>query len=94
MMRLRIAALSALAVAAALSMFPGAAPAYWSAYLYNGTEYGIREGDNFIPLGLTEKEATRTAKKVNKALAKDKAESGFVDTGEGPCADPNSGVLC
>jgi hypothetical protein len=75
-------------------MLAGAAPAYWSAYLYNGTEYGIREGDNFIPLGLTEKEATRTAKKVNKALAKDKEDSGFVDTGEGPCADPNSGVLC
>ena len=93
MTRLRLAGLSALVLAAALTMCPGAALAYWSAYLYNGTEYGIREGDNFIPLGLTEKEATRTAKKVNKALAKDKAES-VVDTGEGPCADPNSGVLC
>jgi len=53
--------------------------------------YGIREGDNKIPLNVTEKEATRTAHRVNKALSKDKA---FVDTGEGPCHDPSSGVLC
>lgn len=82
-----------LSLAVALAAFPGAALATWSAYTDDGRNYGIREGDNKIPLGLTEKEATRTAKKVNKALSKDKAES-VVDTGEGPCNDPSSGVLC
>jgi hypothetical protein len=92
MRSLRLTAIGALALAA-VAAFPVPAPAYWSAYTADGTNYGIREGDNFIPLGVSEKEATRTAKKINKAMAKDKAES-VVDTGEGPCGDPQSGVLC
>ena len=89
----KISLISSLVVLTAVAMFPGAAFATWSAYTDDGTNYGIREGDNKISLGLTEKEATRTAKKVNKALDKDKAD-GVVDTGEGPCGDPSSGVLC
>lgn len=89
----KISGVCAFALLAAVAMFPGAAFATWSAYTDDGTHYGIREGDNKIPLNLTEKEATRTAHKVNKALSKDKAES-VVDTGEGPCHDPSSGVLC
>ncbi len=88
---MKFAGMPALILVAALAVFPGAAFATWSAYTDDGTHYGIREGDNRIPLDLTEKEATRTAKKVNKALDKDKE---FVDTGEGPCGDPSSGVLC
>ena len=91
---MKFAGMPALILVAALSAFPGAAFATWSAYTDDGTHYGIREGDNKIPLDLSEKEATRTAKKVNKALSKDDAESGFIDTGEGPCGDPSSGVLC
>jgi len=87
----KISGVCALALLAAVAMFPGAAFATWSAYTDDGTHYGIREGDNKIPLNVTEKEATRTAHRVNKALSKDKA---FVDTGEGPCHDPSSGVLC
>ncbi len=75
----------------AVAMLPGAAFATWSAYTDDGTHYGIREGNNKIMLGLTEKEATKTARKINKAMAKDK---GFVDAGTGPCHDPKSGVLC
>jgi hypothetical protein len=92
MKRMKVS-VSVLILAAALAAFPGAAFATWSSYTDDGTHYGIREGDNKIPLNLTEKEATRTAHKVNKALSKDKAD-GFVDTGEGPCHDPSSGVLC
>ena len=92
MKRMKIGSMSVLALVAALVLFPGAAFATWSAYTDDGRNYGIREGDNKISLGLTEKEATRTAKKVNKAMSKD--ESDFVDTGEGPCGDPSSGVLC
>ncbi|MGA7450871.1 MAG: hypothetical protein WBW73_06205 [Rhodoplanes sp.] len=73
-----------------VAMLPGAASA-WSIYNYGGTLYGIQEGNNKIPLGLTKKEATKTAHKINKALAKDK---GFFDSGTGPCHDPKSGVLC
>jgi hypothetical protein len=91
---LKFGSIGLLALAAALVLLPSAAPAYWSAYLYDGTKYGIREGNTYIPLDATEKEANRTAKKINKALAKDKEDSGFVDTGEGPCGDPKSGVLC
>lgn len=94
MKRMKFIGLSALVLLAAAALYPGAASATWSAYLYNGTEYGVREGDNFIPLGLTEKEARKVAKKLNKALEKDEPDSGFVDTGEGPCSDPKSGVLC
>jgi len=94
MNRMKVCCMTALAVMAALAVFPGAASATWSSYLYGGTKYGIREGDNFIPLDATQKEADRTAKKINKALAKDKEESVVVDTGEGPCGDPQSGVLC
>jgi hypothetical protein len=93
MKRMKIGSVGVLVLVAALAPFPGAAFATWSAYTDDGTNYGIREGDNKIPLNLTEKEATRTAHKVNKALSKDKAES-VVDTGEGPCHDPSSGVLC
>jgi hypothetical protein len=75
----------------AVAMVPGSALAYWSAYTDDGTHYGIREGNNKIMLDLTEKQATRTAHKINKALSKDK---GFVDPGTGPCHDPHSGVLC
>jgi len=92
-MNTKISGVCGLALLAATAMFPGAAFATWSAYTDDGTHYGIREGDNKIPLNLTEKEATRTAHKVNKAMSKDKAD-GFVDTGEGPCGDPSSGVLC
>jgi hypothetical protein len=77
----------------AVALVPGTALAYWSAYTDDGTHYGIREGTNKIMLGLTEKQATRTAHKVNKALSKDKAD-GVVDPGHGPCHDPRSGVLC
>ena len=93
MKRMKIGSMGVFVLVAALAMFPGAASATWSAYTDDGTHYRIREGDNKIPLDLTEKEATKTAHKVNKALSKDKAD-GFVDTGEGPCHDPSSGVLC
>lgn len=93
MKRMKFGSMSVLVLVAALAAFPGAAFATWSAYTDDGTNYGIREGDNKISLGLTEKDATRTAKKVNKALDKDKAD-GVVDTGEGPCGDPSSGILC
>ena len=93
MNRMKFGSMSVLVLVAALVLFPGAAFATWSAYTDDGRNYGIREGDNKISLGLTEKEATRTAKKVNKALDKDKAD-GVVDNGEGPCGDPSSGVLC
>ena len=88
---MKFAGLPALILVAALAAFPGAAFATWSAYTDDGSHYGIREGGNKIPLDLAEKEATRTAKKINKALDKDKA---VVDSGEGPCGDPSSGVLC
>ncbi len=94
MNRTKSGTIAVLTLAAALALFPGAAFATWSSYLYDGTKYGIREGNTFIPLDATQKEADRTAKKINKALAKDKEDSGFVDTGEGPCGDPKSGVLC
>jgi len=93
MNRMKFGSMSVLVLVAALVLFPGAAFATWSAYTDDGRNYGIREGGNKISLGLTEKEATRTAKKVNKALDKDKAD-GVVDNGEGPCGDPSSGVLC
>jgi len=94
MNRKKFGYIGALALVAAFVLLPEGASATWSSYLYGGTKYGIREGDNFIPLDATQKEADRTARKINKALAKDKEESGFVDTGEGPCGDPQSGVLC
>ena len=75
----------------AVAILPGTAFATWSAYTDDGTNYGIREGDNKIMLGVTEKQATKTAHRVNKALSKDKP---FVDPGSGPCHDPRSGVLC
>ena len=93
MMQLKLGSIGALALVASLALFPGAASATWSAYTDDGSHYGIREGDNFIPLGLSEEKATRTAKKVNKAMDKDKADS-VVDIGNGPCGDPSSGVLC
>lgn len=89
----KISIISSLVVLTAVATFPGAAFATWSAYTDDGSNYGIREGGNKIPLGLSEQEATKTARKVNKALDKDKAD-GFVDNGEGPCGDPSSGVLC
>lgn len=89
----KIRLISSFVVLTAVAAFPGAAFATWSAYTDDGTSYGIREGDNKIPLDLSEREATKTARKVNKALDKDKAD-GFVDNGEGPCGDPSSGVLC
>ncbi len=91
---MKFAIMPALVLMSALVLLPASASATWSSYLYDGTKYGIREGDNFIPLDATQKEADRTARKINKALAKDKEKSGFVDTGDGPCGDPLSGVLC
>ena len=82
-----MAAILLLAVAAV----PGTALATWSAYTDDGTHYGIREGGNKIMLGVTEKQATKTAHRVNKALSKD---TGFVDPGSGPCHDPRPGVQC
>ena len=90
----KISSLTGLTLLVVVAMFPSATFATWSTYLYDGTKYGIHEGNNYIPLGLTAKEARKTAHKVNKAMKKDKADKGVVDDGRGPCGDPGSGVLC
>jgi hypothetical protein len=36
----------------------------------------------------------KAAEKIAKILNKADSDEGFVDTGEGPCGDPLSGVLC
>ena len=89
-----ISNISGLMLFVAVANFPSAALAYWSAYTDDGTHYGIREGNNKIPLGITEKEAAKAARKVNNALKHDKPDKGVVDPGSGPCHDPGSGVLC
>jgi len=92
-MKNRFGAVSGMVLLACAAVFPNAAFATWSSYTDDGTHYGIREGDNKIPLGLSEKDATKTAHKVNKALGKDKADS-VVDAPNSPCHDPTSGVVC
>jgi hypothetical protein len=42
--------------------------------------------------GTIHTEGRKAADKIAKVL--NKAEKDFVDTGEGPCGDPSSGVLC
>ena len=79
-----------LAIAVAAAAVPIPAFATWSVYP-DGATWGVHEGHNVIPLGLTEKQAQRVAHKMNKALAKDK---GFVDPGSGPCHDPKPGTQC
>jgi hypothetical protein len=93
-MKTRMSAVSGLVLLACAATFPGAAFATWSSYTDDGTHYGIREGDNKIPLNVSEKEATRTAHKVNKALGKDKPDEGVVDAPGSPCHDPSTGVVC
>jgi hypothetical protein len=91
----RFIAICGAIVLLAVAMQPGAAFATWSSYNYDtadGPRYGIHEGGNYIQLGLkTEKEARKTASKINKVLAKD---GGFVDPGSGPCHDPKPGTQC
>lgn len=67
----------------------------WTPFNYEGADglnyYGVRDHDTFLKLGLTEKQAGRVARKLNKAMSKD---TGFYDPGSGPCHDPKPGTQC
>jgi hypothetical protein len=80
-----------LAIVLSAAIVPVPAFATWTSYLEPGNTYGVRDGENAIPLGLSEKQAQRVARKLNKALSHDK---GFVDPGSGPCHDPKPGTQC
>ena len=93
-MKTRMSVVSGVVLLACAAVIPNAAFATWTSYSDDGVHYGIREGDNKIPLNVSEKEATRTAHKVNKALGKDKPDEGVVDAPGSNCHDPSTGVVC
>jgi hypothetical protein len=78
----------------AVAALPAAAFAQqdkWTVFLYGGTEYGVRNHDTALELGLSEKKAGRVARRLNRAMSKD---GGLVDPGSGPCHNPAPGTQC
>ena len=51
--------------------FSNAAHAFWRAVVDQGNTYGVAQGKHVIAMGLTEKQAKKLAKKLNKIQEKD-----------------------
>lgn len=91
----KFAGICSLVILMTVEMLPGvpagAEYSHWTPVNYSGNYWGIRDHDHLLELGLTEKQATRVAHKLNKAMSKD---TGLYDPGSGPCHDPKPGTQC